>query len=66
LLKFADGSCYEGEFINNDIQGYGTYHWPDKRIYIGEWKKNKMHGIGKITWDDGRKYVGVKKYIVIK
>jgi hypothetical protein len=61
-LNFADGSRYEGEFYNNDINGAGTYIWPDKRIYTGQWKKNKMHGSGQISWADGRKYTGVNSF----
>lgn len=26
---------YEGEFLNNDINGDGTYKWADGREYVG-------------------------------
>ena len=31
LGKFfwQDGSSYDGEFIDNEIEGYGTYIWPN-------------------------------------
>jgi len=32
-LHFADGSRYEGEFLDNEISGYGEYYWSDGKIY---------------------------------
>jgi hypothetical protein len=29
LLRFADKSIYEGEFVMNEISGYGKYYWAD-------------------------------------
>ena len=49
-----------GEFSENDIHGFGTYIWPDKRKYTGTWSMNKMHGKGEIVWLDGRRYIGVR------
>jgi len=43
---------------NNNIEGVGTFTWPDGRSYNGEWKDNMMHGQGTYTWMDGRKYIG--------
>ena len=45
--------------MDNEIDGTGTYIWPDRRVYKGSWKKNKMHGQGSVSWPDGRKYTGV-------
>ena len=52
---------YEGEFLENNINGYGTYKWSNQSQYIGEWKINKMDGNGVFTWSDGRKYLGEYK-----
>ena len=30
-MSWKDGSTYKGEFLNNNIQGYGTYIWSDLR-----------------------------------
>ena len=30
--------------MSNEINGYGTYRWPDGKVYEGEWKDNKMNG----------------------
>ncbi len=42
MLKFADGSVFDGEFVNNEISGVGTYMWSDGKVYKGEWFNNKM------------------------
>jgi len=55
----VDGSKYEGEWVNNKINGKGIYKWKDGRVYNGEWLNNNMHGYGVYTWlEDGRKYEG--------
>ena len=36
VLKFEDGSCYDGFFVDNNLSGLGVYHWPDGREYEGE------------------------------
>jgi hypothetical protein len=58
-LTFTDGANYEGNFVDNEISGYGTYNWPDGRIYVGNWLDNKMHGEGTLKWPDGKCYKGV-------
>ena len=58
MLRFADGSKYEGEFCDNEIEGQGVYYWPDGKIYKGEWEMNKMNGEGELSWEDGRRYKG--------
>ncbi|MBR6851234.1 MAG: hypothetical protein IKM88_13440 [Lachnospiraceae bacterium] len=37
---------FEGNFINNFINGEGAFYWKDGRIYIGNWSNNKMNGYG--------------------
>ena len=32
-----DGSCYDGEWFENKINGLGYYVWPDGRKYDGQW-----------------------------
>lgn len=44
---FTSGSVYEGCFVNNLFEGYGTYSFPDGvKAYKGYWRNNKMHGSG--------------------
>ena len=47
IIKY---SSYEGDFRNNDIEGFGTYIWGDGRKYVGLWKDNKMDGKGEFHW----------------
>ena len=55
---WADGACYEGQWLENEIAGYGHYQWSDGRKYLGHWKGNIMDDFGIYTWQDGRKYEG--------
>jgi len=59
FMRVFYGLTQIGQFHDNDIEGYGVYTWPDKRIYVGYWIKNKMHGTGELKWPDGRLYKGV-------
>ena len=57
---WADGTTYEGEWINNQVNGYGIYRekgGAGKRYY-GQWRKGDMHGFGVEIKKDGRVYVG--------
>ena len=49
------------EFILNEIEGKGKYHWSDGREYEGDWVQNKMHGQGTFIYPDGKKYIGEYK-----
>jgi len=43
-LYFADHSKYVGDFLDNEISGFGEYMWADGKTYKGDWKSNKMNG----------------------
>ena len=30
-FDWADGAKFEGEFVDNNIEGEGVYTWPDER-----------------------------------
>lgn len=46
-MLFADGSSYEGEFLNDKREGYGILkNSSDNIIYEGEWKNDKFDGNG--------------------
>ena len=45
----ADGSSYEGQFYEYNINGNGIYTWDDGRKYIGSQLNNKMDGQGVYT-----------------
>ena len=48
---------YEGEFDNNEFNGYGTLSMPG-RTYIGMFKNNNFEGKGKYLFSDGSYYEG--------
>ena len=49
---------YEGNFIDNNINGIGIYKWNSGEIYNGNFLNGKMNGKGKYTWPDGGFYEG--------
>lgn len=45
---------YEGEFLNGNKHGQGTYSWPNQGSkYVGEWKADNRDGQGKMTYASG-------------
>ena len=48
-LIFSDKSFYEGNFKNDDFDGYGTYK-TKKYVYEGQFLSGKKNGDGKITY----------------
>lgn len=42
-------SYYEGDFVEDKMEGHGIFKWSDAKIYDGEWKNNCLSGYGKIT-----------------
>ena len=52
-------STYEGEYFNDQRNGYGVYENIMKSVkYVGEYKDGKKNGQGTYTRDDGVKFVG--------
>ena len=49
---------YQGEFLNNEIDGRGRYEWKDGKVYEGQWSHNLMHGFGILIFPDGNRYEG--------
>ena len=41
---WADGSIYEGYWLNNKANGYGRLIHPDGDVYSGEWENDAAHG----------------------
>ena len=54
----ADGSVYEGDFLNGQRTGKGKATWADGNVYEGDWKADQVTGKGKYTWADGDVYEG--------
>ena len=57
IVKFDNGSSYEGEFVDDNYCGKGVEITGIGR-YVGDFKENKKHGHGVLYWNDGRRYDG--------
>ncbi|XP_014670253.1 PREDICTED: MORN repeat-containing protein 2-like [Priapulus caudatus] len=54
----STGICYEGTWLNDMLNGEGSYTHKLGAIYEGHFKNNKFHGAGKYSWPDGMSCVG--------
>ncbi|AGO82679.1 Morn repeat domain containing protein [Pandoravirus dulcis] len=53
--------CYEGEWNEGIISGYGICRWSCGMRYEGEYKDNARDGYGVVTWPSGARYEGERK-----
>jgi hypothetical protein len=58
IFYMGDGSTYEGEFYEGEIQGIGLRRWPDGTTYSGQFVKGEMYGEGVYLSAKGEKYEG--------
>mmetsp|Transcript_11332 Transcript_11332/g.36129 ORF Transcript_11332/g.36129 Transcript_11332/m.36129 type:complete len:358 (+) Transcript_11332:551-1624(+) len=56
---FANGSAYEGAFIDGAMHGEGMMHWANKNQYVGIWKDNMPHGRGVVMYGYGDRFEGL-------
>ena len=49
---------YEGQFENDNFNGFGRYISYDGEYYIGWFLGGAKHGFGKYVYDDGKKREG--------
>lgn len=49
---------YEGEFVNNNMEGNGINTYGDGSKYEGHYLSGLKHGRGTYTWPDGTKFTG--------
>ena len=55
----ADGSYYEGEFEEGEIEGHGYRFWASSgNKYSGEFHMGELHGQGVMTYYNGAVYEG--------
>ena len=49
---------YDGDWVEDKMQGNGRYSFSSGNVYTGEWLKGLMHGRGKMVNVDGTSYDG--------
>ncbi|OMJ85777.1 hypothetical protein SteCoe_12846 [Stentor coeruleus] len=49
---------YDGEWNNDQMEGYGVYKYLSGARYEGNWVKNRQHGQGTFYFPNGAKYIG--------
>ena len=53
-MTYPDGSCYEGEWNQDSMEGYGVFFYSNGKIaYEGEWQNNKCNGRGVMYNEQG-------------
>lgn len=55
--KYTNG-YYEGDIVNEERQGKGTYYWKSGNKYQGDWVSGDMHGYGVYYYANGCRYAG--------
>lgn len=50
---------YEGDFVNFQMQGQGTFFYANGDSYSGEFQRNLFHGHGIYKWKNGDSFKGV-------
>ena len=58
LHIFGTGDYYEGEFKNDDMNGYGRYFFNSNTRYFGDFKNGRFHGDGMYYFANGDFYFG--------
>lgn len=46
VFTYKNGDRYQGEYLDNDMEGYGVYTWQSGTVYRGKWKESMMDGCG--------------------
>jgi len=54
----CEGDEYDGEWVNDTMEGEGTMRFTSGARYSGRWKGGVYEGRGEYVWVDGSRYVG--------
>jgi len=57
-IKGDDGSAYEGDFANGQMDGYGLLTLPTGQKILGQFKKSVLSGRGLLVAKNGSRYAG--------
>lgn len=58
VCDFANGSRYEGEYMDGAMHGQGMFRWSDGKRYVGQYNCGKRHGRGSCDFANGNRYEG--------
>lgn len=58
VFTLGDGTTYEGDFDDGEINGVGLKRWPDGSTYSGSFRDGEMHGDGVFLSATGDRYGG--------
>ena len=58
VTTYADGSRYEGDFVDGKEHGRGAMTWANGNRYEGDFVDGERAGRGVFTWADGGRYEG--------
>jgi hypothetical protein len=61
-MKGYNDYIFEGQYNNDNMEGYGRYEWSEGSIYEGQYKDDVKHGFGKYKMKDGYYYRGEWKF----
>lgn len=57
-VVYPNGDTYEGDFVNNIPDGFGTFTEINGNVYAGQMSKSEFQGKGKFFWKSGSVYEG--------
>lgn len=57
-ISYANGDSYQGEMINDKMNGKGIYYYSNGNKYEGDFQDDKKNGKGIFFWANGEKYDG--------
>lgn len=57
MYIWASGNRYDGSYLNDERDGFGTMVWKEgfnQSVYVGQWQKGIQHGFGKMTFPNDK------------
>jgi hypothetical protein len=58
VVKFGDGTTYQGEWVLDHPKGYGVELYPDGGVFKGRFWNDARHGLGAYYFANGQRYFG--------
>ena len=57
MFYWGNGSSFEGNFENGEMNGAGLRRWPDGSTYSGQFRRGEMSGEGVVRQGCTRPYL---------